>query len=79
MAYQQAWVIYYYYHFLLLLPFPICYRANNVLNFRSNSLHIVACSRLRLIYPRIIEAVKDWADCEQLTPIKVGQFFCKKN
>ena len=27
-------------------------------------------SRLRLIYPRIIETVKDWADCG--TPIEVG-------
>ena len=29
------------------------------------------------IYPRIIETVKDWADCEQLTPIEVGQIFVK--
>ena len=34
-------------------------------------------SRLHLIYPPIIETVKDWADCEQLTPIEVGQIFVK--
>ena len=34
-------------------------------------------SRLHLIYPHIIETVKDWADCEQLTPIEVGQIFVK--
>ena len=32
-------------------------------------------SRLHLIYPLIIETVKDWADCKQLTPIEVGQIF----
>ena len=30
-------------------------------------------NRLHLIYPRVIETVKDWADCEQLTPIEIGQ------
>ena len=30
-------------------------------------------SRLHLIYPPIIETVKDWADCERLIPIEVGQ------
>ena len=34
-------------------------------------------SRLRLIYPCVIETVKDWVDCEKLTPIKVGQIFEK--
>ena len=34
-------------------------------------------SRLHLIYPHVIETVKDWADCEQLTPIEVGQIFFK--
>ena len=34
-------------------------------------------NRLHLIYPPIIETVKDWADCEQLTPIEVGQIFVK--
>ena len=38
-------------------------------------------SRLRLIYPNLIETVKDWpwADCEQLTSIEVGQIFVKFN
>ena len=29
------------------------------------------------MHPCIIETVKDWADCEQLTPIEVGQIFVK--
>ena len=36
-----------------------------------------ANSRLHLMYPLIIETVKDWADCEQLTPIEVGQICIK--
>ena len=34
-------------------------------------------SRLHLIYPCLIETVKDWADSEQLTPIEVGQIFTR--
>ena len=43
----------------------------------SSNLLLMQYSRLRLIYPRVIETFKDWADCEQLTPIKIGQTFTK--
>ena len=40
-------------------------------------MFITVYSRLCLIYPCAIETVKDWADCEQLTPIEVGLIFVK--